>query len=219
MSLKFVIDALDGVPAPLREHYTAKDGKFTLSLEGEHPDTTKVAEFRSSNIQLMKDKDALRAALEQRHPDETQRLSELEAALAAEKTARADAQAKADRGLLRDTLRSKALAAGVLPAALDMFLDKAEPVFTVVNDAVQARPNTFSKSRPGELLSPDEWIVDATKEFPFLFGRSSGGGADPKPGLFGGGSNVKELRDPTPQQLGEHAAAISRGELKVVYSS
>lgn len=226
MAVRFTIDKLEDVEAGLREHYVAENGKFYLATQGDHP---KVAEFREKNITLLRDlarfdgidPEAVRVdrlkltELEKAKPDG--RVATLEAELVAEQAARAEAQKKVNRGVLRDTFRAKALAAGVLPAALDICLDKAEPIFTVVNETVQARPNTFSKSRPGELLTPDEWIVESTKEFPFLFGRSAGGGADPKPG--GGCANVRELRDPTPQQLGEHASAIAKGDVKVRYSS
>jgi hypothetical protein len=140
----------------------------------------------------------------------------LKAELAAEKSARADVQKKADRAHLRDTFRPKLLAAGAFPAALDIALDKLEPVFTVENDTVKAK-TAFSTERPGEPLSPDEWIVGAIKEFPFLFGQSAGGGAAPKSGLLGGGSNQKELVNPSAHELGENATAISQGKLKVVY--
>jgi hypothetical protein len=83
---------------------------------------------------------------------------------------------------------------------------------------VKARPNTFSPNRPGEPLTPDEWLVHVTKEFSFLFKSSGGGGANPKPGS-GVPSGAKELRDPTPQQLGAHAADIKAGTMKVVYSN
>jgi hypothetical protein len=51
---------------------------------------------------------------------------------------------------------------------------------------------------------------------PFL--PSNGGGANPKPG-GGGPSGGKELRNPTPQQLGEHGAAIRDGKIRVVYDN
>lgn len=198
-------------------------------------DDPKLAEFRDKNIALMKEIDDLKAKYDgidpvavaadraklaefvKAKPDA--RIAELEAALATEQAARTEAQRKADTHRVRDTLRAKGLAAGVLPAALDMFLDKAEPVFTLVNDTVQARADKFSKSRPGELITPDEWTTDAIRAFPFLFAKSSGGGAAPKSGLFSGSSSQKQLVDPSPQQLGQHAAAIAKGELKVVYSN
>lgn len=41
MGLKAIVDSLDNVPAELHDHYTEKDGRFVLQIEGirEHPDT------------------------------------------------------------------------------------------------------------------------------------------------------------------------------------
>ena len=103
------------------------------------------------------------------------------------------------------------------PRPLYILLDKAEPFFTWGDEGVQARPNTFSKAFPGQPLTPEEFITGATTDMPFLFYRSSGGGA--------AGSNAdvgavhfgkKELRDPTPQQLGQYARQIASGELRIV---
>jgi hypothetical protein len=96
-------------------------------------------------------------------------------------------------------------------------------VFTVVNGVVQAKPNTFSKTRPGEALSLDEWLADAAREFPFLFLPSNGSGAPPQGGGGGSGggsgrSGVTVLRDPTPEQLGLNADAILRGTVEVVFT-
>jgi hypothetical protein len=84
---------------------------------------------------------------------------------------------------------------------------------------VKAKPNIFSPTRPGEPLTPDEWMVSATKDLAFLFGRSSGGGAPPAGSGAGGSASGKELRDPTPQQLGQFAADIASGKMRVVYSN
>jgi hypothetical protein len=212
--LKFVIDRLEDVDPPLRAHYVAQDGKFHLAMQGDHP---KVVEFRTSNVELLKEREALKAKLtdlERANPDA--RISALETALAAEKAARTQAQEQADKSRVRDVLRVKALAAGVLPGAVDILLDKAASTFTMEGDAVKARPDKFSPTRPGELLSTDEWIASATKEFSFLFGPSSGSGAETRPGGSGSSTTVRELRNPTPQQLGEFAAEIKAGRVKVV---
>jgi hypothetical protein len=232
MALKVVLDTLDGVPAGLRDHYTkANDGKFHLTLDGEPP---KLTEFRNTNIELLKERDALKAKfdgidpevakadrakvldLEKTNPDA--RLKVLEAELATEKAIRIETQRKADRSRVRDVLRVRATAAGVLPAAMDMLLDKAEPQFVMDGDVVKAKPNTFSPTRPGEPLSVDEWMTGALKDLGFLFGRSNGGGSDGRPGGGSGGDGKTVLRDPTPQQLGEHAKAIAAGEMRIVYS-
>jgi len=68
--MKSVIDALDAVAEPLREHYEAHNGKFRLKLE----DTpvgfvkaedllaanAKIVDFRDNNIKLLKEVDELR---------------------------------------------------------------------------------------------------------------------------------------------------------------
>jgi hypothetical protein len=235
MALKVTVDSLADVPAGLREHYAkASDGRFHLSFDGE---PVKVTEFRNTNVALLKEVEELRPLktkfdgidpevakadrqkvldLEKTNPDA--RLKVLEAELASEKAIRIETQRKADRSRVRDVLRVRATAAGVLPAAMDMLLDKAEPQFVMDGDVVKAKPNTFSPTRPGEPLSVDEWMTGALKDLGFLFGRSNGGGSDGRPGGGSGGDGKAVLRDPTPQQLGEHAKAIAAGEIRIVYS-
>ncbi len=223
MALKFVVDSIDEIDTSLRSHYVEENGKFTLVTQGDHP---KVAEFRDKNVALLKaaakfdgiDLDAIKgdrdkiAALEAKLATTPQ----LESELQVERTARVAAEVKANRAVLRDTLRATALAAGVLPAALDILLDKAEPAFEVKNDGVQAR--VFSASRPGELMTPQEWVAGAIHEFPFLFGASSGSGSHPKRG-GGTGDGKRVLTNPTPQDLGRHASEIARGTVRIEYTT
>jgi len=132
------------------------------------------------------------------------------AASAALETQLAEAQKKADRGVLREKLRDKLLAAGVLPAALDIALDKAEPAFTITDDVVTAKP--------GGPLNVEEFILSATTEFPFLFAPSRGGGASPQ-AVLGARSNAHVLRDPSPQDLGKYASEIRSGKMKVEFTN
>jgi hypothetical protein len=229
MALKYVIDTLEEVDATLRPHYVPENGKFSLATQGEHP---KVTEFRSSNVELLKERDTLKAKYADIDPDAvkadrvklaelqnakpTERIAELETQLAAEKKARTDAEQQANKSRVRDVLRVKAVAAGVLPAALEILLDKAIGTFTIDGDSVVPKANIFSPTRPGERLTPDEWMATAIKDFAFLFGASAGGGAGEH--RSGGGSAANELRDPTPQQLGQYAREIKSGALKVVYT-
>jgi len=61
MSLKYVIDDLDDVPRLLRQDYKqGADGRYHLVLDGKHPDSVKVAEFRETNVQLLKELQELR---------------------------------------------------------------------------------------------------------------------------------------------------------------
>jgi hypothetical protein len=89
------------------------------------------------------------------------------------------------------------LAAGGQPEAVDLIVVKA----------------------PADADKLPEWLQDAavSKELGFAFRPSSGGGAQSSPRL--GVSSGNELRDPTPQQLGQHAKDIAAGKLTVVYSN
>ena len=232
MALKYQLDTLDGLSPTDAKHYTkTDDGKFRLVIEGEPPESAKLTEFRDKNIALIKDlarfdgidPEAVKTdraklvEIEKAKPNE--RITELEGQLAAEKTARAEVEQKAATNRVRDTFQTKASALGARPNALDIISGKAEALFTVVDGVIQAKPNTFSRTRPGELLTPDEWLADSAREFPFLFLPSSGSGSHPLPGGSGGTSGVPELRDPTPEQLGRHADDILAGRMKVVTSS
>ena len=226
MAMKLIRDTLEEMPEWERPHYEPADGgKFRLVLEEgpvELDASAKLATFRENNIALLKANDALKteqarlSALLARGPA-NDRVTELEAQLEQERAARVTAEETMARVTVRDTLRPKALAAGAIPGAVDILLDKAAPLFTVANGAVVAQKNTFSRTRPGEPITPDEWLVDALVTYPFLFFVSKGGNA----GSSGGGttSGVRELRDPSPQDLGRYADDIKSGAVRVVHSS
>lgn len=218
MALKFTINDPVEVPGNLREHYAkAEDGKFHLALDG-HPDAARVAEFRSNNIALKQQLAKYEAvdldeyAKLKAHAADPDAIVALRLELEAEKGKVASAQAKADRAVLREKLRDKLLAAGVLPAALDIALDKAEPAFTITGSEVT--------TRPGGPLNVDEFILSAITEFPFLFGASRGGGSiGSKPSVLGAPAHPNVLRNPSPQDLGKHSHDIKSGKMKVEYTT
>jgi hypothetical protein len=225
--LKRSISSLSDVPNSLREHYAKQtDGTFKLEAD-EHPDTAKLAEFRDSNVILLKERDALKAQYEgideeyktlkaKAAAGDGAELAAVRAELATEKTARAAAQAAADASVLKSTVTDAFLKAGGRPKALGYIVAQAAPVFTVVNGALKS--TQFSPTRPGESLTLDEFIASQLKDSDFAFEASRGGGA-----TGGGGgrstSGVRELRDPTPQDLGKFSREIAAGEMRVVYSS
>ena len=234
MALKYEIDKLEDVDEGMRPHYVKTDaGKFRITLDGEPPDSAKVAEFRATNVTLMKERDELRTRFEGIDPETVKadraklaelkkakpdvRIAELETALATEKAASAEAQKRATRSVLRDTLRTKLLAVGVLPAAVDIALDKADPVFAVVNDTVQAKPNTFSKTRPGEPLTPDDWIRGHDSSSSHSCSRRPVAVA-PAPVAGIRRRAATELRDPTPAELGEHSAELRPARCALLHS-
>jgi hypothetical protein len=227
MALKFIIDTLDGLPPAVREHYTAKDGKYHLTLIGDHPDTVRVAEFRDNNVALKKENDDLKTKFAGFDPDvvkaeraelETIRKEKPNETIAALRAQLADAQGKANASTLKDAITAAFLKAGGRANAVDYIVTKASDKFTVENGALVGK--VFDPSRPGEKLTVDAFMSQQVRESDFAFLPSGGGGANP---LSGGGrpstSAAKELRNPTPQQLGANASAIARGELRVVHDN
>lgn len=196
------------------------------------PDDPKLAEFRDKNIALLKELDDFKsrfdgidpvavaadrtklAELEKAKPHE--RIVELETQLASEKTARLDAQKRADAHAIESKISDAFLKAGGQPKARTFIVAQAAPLFTIENGVLKG--TKFSPLRPGEPMSLDEFILLQTRENSFAFMPSQGGGANPGQG-GGGTSGVKELRDPSPQELGRYASDIAAGKVRVVYSS
>lgn len=138
---------------------------------------------------------------------------------ATEATSAANAK-RADDSTLRAVIGEKFGKAGGEPGALDYIVGKAAGAFVIENGALKAAPNTFSTAKPGEPLGVDEWLGTQTKESAFAFKPSTGAGADPKPGAGGGPKpGQKVLLNPTAQQLGEHAGAIRKGEMRPEFTT
>lgn len=127
---------------------------------------------------------------------------------------------RADESTLRQTITAQFLKAGGKAKAVDFIVTQAASAFKVENGVVAAQPNKFSTERPGEPLGVEEWIGSLTKEHDYAFASSTGSGAAP---ANGGASQLRPgqqvLRDPTPQQLGEFATKIAKGEYKVEYTN
>jgi len=71
--MKAVVEKIEDVPEPIRGEYEAKDGKFVLKVEGDHPvvadaarkaETVAEAKFRERNIAQAKELEALKATVE-----------------------------------------------------------------------------------------------------------------------------------------------------------
>lgn len=59
MTIKAVVDDINAVPEVLRGFYAEQDGKFTLTVDGLVP-KARLDEFRTNNITLAQERDALR---------------------------------------------------------------------------------------------------------------------------------------------------------------
>lgn len=78
MKLQFKLDSLESLPEALHSYYVqTEDGKFTLSLDGTYVESSKLDEFRNSNIQLRQEKENIQKQLDS--------LSKLNPALSEEK--------------------------------------------------------------------------------------------------------------------------------------
>lgn len=144
-------------------------------------------------------------------------------ALAASNQATLAAQKRADDATMRETVIARFVKAGGKAKASDFTIGKAMEVFEVKDGKVVAKPNQFSAEKPGNPLDVDEWLLQHAREYDFAYEPSRGGGATPAPGGPSGSLGLKPgqtvLKDPTPQQLGENAAAISKGTVRVEYSA
>lgn len=89
------------------------------------------------------------------------------------------------------------------PAVVKFIVDQAKAAFHVVDDKVVAADGRYGAN--GDPLTVEEWIASATKDYAFAFGPSHGGGANPGAGGGTGGPKpgVKQLVNPTPEQLGQ----------------
>jgi hypothetical protein len=137
-------------------------------------------------------------------------------------TGTAETAAERKRGdelTLRNVIGEKFTKAGGRPDAVEFIIGKAQTAFKVEAGTVKALPNKFSAEKPGEPLGIEEWIIGLAKDNAFAFEPSQGSGAAP---VKGSGSGARPgqtiLKDPTPQQLGDHSKDILAGKVRVEYS-
>lgn len=128
-----------------------------------------------------------------------------------------EAQKKADKAKMREVIGGALVKAGARQDALDYLLVKADDFFLADNGEIKAKEGKTSPKDGVSPITAEEWIQSAVKEHSFAFEKSQGGGATPSAG--GARPGVKTLLNPTPQQLGENAAAIAKGELQVVHTT
>jgi hypothetical protein len=235
MAMPLVVDDLIQLPGPLRAEYAkGDDGKFHLQIAGDPAKefaplvaaNAKVAEMRTNNVALLKEKTDLTtklAAFEGIDPAAAKaalaktadgdEVAALKAKLTEAETIAASASAKHDQLVFKSLVSSAALAHGVRPHALDHIVSVAP--FDLADGAL--------KPKPGEKApNIEEWLLDLSSgDAKYLFLESKGGGArGEKPTLsLGRRTDVRELLNPTPQELGKYAADIASGKAKVVITT
>lgn len=139
----------------------------------------------------------------------------MRAELETQKKENTEKQKRLDETTFRTKISDAAHKVSVKPSAIDFLLQKAGDFFHVKDSELKAKPDKFSASKPGEPLSVEEWLAQATKEFDFAFEKSGGSGAAPTQG----GLKGRILVDPTPQDLAKHMDDITAGKIKVQHSS
>ena len=80
MALKFKVKSKDEIPAGLEAHYVERDGGWVLDADGA-ADKSKLDEFRSTNVALLKERDELKTRFEGIDPDEVRKLTQEKKAL------------------------------------------------------------------------------------------------------------------------------------------
>jgi hypothetical protein len=123
------------------------------------------------------------------------------------------AQEQLARTTLENALRDAASKAGVDERAVPDFLARGMQVFTLKDgDVVAMRGDQplFSRRKPGESLSPEEWANDLAVDAPHLFRPSKGGGA---PG--GAGAPKRRYIGADPLEFGSNLDAIAKGDVIV----
>jgi len=123
------------------------------------------------------------------------------------------AQEQLARTTLENSLRDAASKAGVDERAVPDFLARGLQVFSLKDGQVVALRGdqpVFSRRKPGEALSPEEWANDLSSDAPHLFRPSKGGGA-----TGGAGSPKKRFIGQDPLEFGSNLDAIAKGEVVV----
>jgi hypothetical protein len=124
-----------------------------------------------------------------------------------------EAQAQLARTTLENSLRDAASKAGVDERAVPDFLARGLQIFSLKDGQVVALRGdqpVFSRRKPGEALTPEEWANDLSADAPHLFRPSKGGGA-----TGGTGSPKKRYIGSDPLEFGSNLDAIAKGEVVV----
>ena len=192
------------------------------SLNGIDPEAARaalaqVAELQKKGVRKASDVDAaVGQALDAFKSTELEPLRKL---LVDEQSARKAADEKVRDAAIRHQVIQTFRAAGGQDAATDFIVARARAAFEMEGDRMAAKAGLYSTENPGEPLALDEWMTAQTREIGFAFGSSNGGGASTKdaPGALAPlPSGSQYLRNPTPEQLGEHGQAIREGTMVIV---
>jgi len=177
--------------------YRTMDAKITELEKKGVKDGNDVAELVSKTV-----KDAIKPYEER----EAQRAASEKAAVE-----------RADRELLKSTLATAGVSAGVDERAMTDYIARGMGIFKVVEGEVVARKGEapiFQKAKPAEVLTVDVWATEELPaEAPHIYKPSRGGGAGNGGG--GGGPITKKTISSDPLEFGKNLEGIAKGEVVV----
>jgi len=132
---------------------------------------------------------------------------------------------RADESLLHSKITDHFTKIGGRASATDFVVNLAKETFEVKDRNVVAKPGKFSVKKPGDPITPEEWLTETVqKEHDYVFAPSNGGGAPPIkgpnapiPSKTKPGQTI--LKNPTPQELGQFSADIASGKMKVEHDT
>lgn len=116
-----------------------------------------------------------------------------------------------------NTIREAAIKAGARSEALEDIVQRARPVWKLVDGAAVAfkagtSDGLFGKS--GEPMGIDEWVTTLTEGAPHLFKGSAGGGAENQDDVDKGRASG-DVKVVTREQSGDHLADIAEGKVRI----
>lgn len=204
MSLKYIVDSLEGLEPAIAALYEPVDGKFRLNVEGVAP-REKLEEFRNNNIALLQKLDGfkdidpakyrelqtLQTRVSNKELIEAGKLDEVVQSRISQMKTEHDQLVQQLQGkltaadkqleslLIDSAVRMQAMKQKVLPTAVDDVMLRARMSFKIVEG--RAVPHDGDKPVYGKdgvnPMSVEEWINGLSKNAPHLFESSSGGGA------------------------------------------
>jgi len=140
-------------------------------------------------------------------------IREVKDQLAEEKKHREEAETKLAKTSLENKLREVGVKLKVEEKAIPDFLARGLRVFGLDGIARDGDKELYSKDKPEQRLSMEDWAKDLFVEAPHLFTQSRGGDARGGP-LGPGGKRTISSTDPA--ELGRLADKIAKGEIMVI---
>jgi len=130
-----------------------------------------------------------------------------------EQSEKAAQEALARTGL-ENALREVGMKVGVDERALPDYINRGMQVFKLVDGRPAPRKGDqpiFSKTKPADELSMEEWATELHDEAPFLFKQSKGGGAG-NGGPTNGFQGQRKVISSDPLEFGRNLESIAKGE-------